>query len=294
MHLPAGAPDSLTLHAHFLGLPIPHEHSDGSTKPGPLQLQVLEPNDSPQQVATTQCKDNSPPLLSQQPGHWDIPSKRWMGTSGCEYRAFSQQEASQCLDGKNIMFFGDSHVRALYEELNSLLAGGQANHEKYHTDKTAQIGSIAITFWFANSAFLSAPHHKPTSPDTKIHHIFGGYYLADMGSFFMGVKEYSHSATTSTEKLRQMHKAQVTWHLPHAVHPEKTQEPFDMINSWGIQREIRKQLLLDFALHAPNVDLFDPLAMTQCRSDATEDGNHYTPESNVNRMKLDMWLTSIC
>ena len=68
-----------------------------------------------------------------------------------------------------------------------------------------------------------------------------------MGSFFMGCEEYAKSAVSSTEKLASKYPGvDVTWHLPHAVHPSKSKKPFDIVNSWAAQRAFRTNLLLNF------------------------------------------------
>jgi|TARA_B110000208_G_scaffold159177_1_gene193698 hypothetical protein len=114
----------------------------------------------------------------------------------------------------------------------------------------------------------------------------------------MGVEEFAKSAVASMKKLTDQYpKVHTTWHLPHAVHPSKSKKPYDIVNSWAAQRAFRRELLHEFsALHAleaeTTVHLFDPFEMTAARVESTADGNHYSNEINV--MKLKMWLTSVC
>ena len=91
----------------------------------------------------------------------------------------------------------------------------------------------------------------------------------------------------------------MTWHLPHAVHPSKSKKPYDIVNSWAAQRAFRKALLYEFNQlktegddNNEGIHLLDTFEMTQTRVDSTHDGNHYN--NAINFMKLDMWLTSIC
>jgi hypothetical protein len=110
----------------------------------------------------------------------------------------------------------------------------------------------------------------------------------------MGCEEYAKSAVSSTEKLASKYPGvDVTWHLPHAVHPSKSKKPFDIVNSWAAQRAFRTNLIIEFSkLKNGTVHLLDPFEMTKTRVESTHDGNHYS--NDINYMKLDMWLTTIC
>ena len=186
-------------------------------------------------------------------------------------------------------------MRGIYQALLDRLSPSQRHHEKFQEDVAVQVGTTSIRFWWTNTAFFSPPHMKQhvdgCIPGRCF--FFGGYYLADMGSFFMGVEEFARTAAMSTSKLADQYPdVDVTWHLPHAVHPSKSKKPYDVVNSWTTQREFRENLKREFVKSAPKVSLLDPFEMTKMRVELTVDGNHYSNE--INFMKLDMWLTSVC
>jgi len=189
-------------------------------------------------------------------------------------------------------------MRGVYQALLDQLShapGG--HHQKIQKDVAVKVDTTSVRFWWTNSAFFSPPHIKSHIDGCTPRNCFflGGYYLADLGSFFMGAEEFARSAVSSMQKLTgQYPGVDMTWHLPHAIQPSKSKQPYDIVNSWAAQRSFRRELLGEFsALGEENrVYLLDPFEMTAARLEATVDGNHYN--NAINFMKLEMWLNRVC
>jgi hypothetical protein len=222
---------------------------------------------------------------------------------GCHWRSFSAAAAQQCLAGHKITFCGDSHMREQFVSLVELLQGGGGF--EFKPDVTFKVGqNTTLRFWWTNSVFLAPFHEKPqeVSPDV----FYMSAYLADYGSYFRGVEEYANAAAASTVQLHQQYPAaRLLWHLPHVLHPGKSNPDWRVMNGWEQQHQMRGAL--KEALHNASSALaqpllagaFDPWDLTRPVGWASKDGNHYWQSGKprggaVLTAKVEVLLNLLC
>jgi hypothetical protein len=111
----------------------------------------------------------------------------WVPEENCRFKQFAQNEIRQCLMNKEIIIFGDSHMRGVYQALLDSLSDGARHHRKFQEDAAVNVGQTSVRFWWTNSAFFSPPHLKTLvencTPTNCL--FFGGFYLAELGTIVL-------------------------------------------------------------------------------------------------------------
>ena len=135
--LDGAASDALSITIRYLGIPI---------KGSPFRVPLTKASSSLQSVAYAElplCRAASTKEGLSLPGRW--VGQEWR-PQHCRVKRYTTQEAQQCLRGKHVVFFGDSHIRRVFHELAVLLSGNRASqaNEKWHEDKTFEIAGWCV------------------------------------------------------------------------------------------------------------------------------------------------------
>eukprot|EP00944_MAST-04C_sp_MAST-4C-sp1_P015221 g15221.t1 len=220
------------------------------------------------------------PLLS---ASQSVLGGRWIGDqwvlNNCKWRSFTKEMATDCLKTKNILFAGDSHLREQFVSLTSFMSQPRSifKNTKFQADRQYKVGSSTFSFWWTNSAFFAPPDKKKS--DFKADIIYASLYLADFGSFYLGVSEFVYAVDASVKALLQRYpNVRLIWQLPHAIHPHKTHKDWFIMNGFIQQKQFRQHMyakLVQIPEYGHRFFLFDPWDMTSTRYGSSSDGNHY-------------------
>ncbi len=212
-----------------------------------------------------------------------IIGQRWIGDkwvpSNCKWRKYTKGATIDCLKDKNILFAGDSHLREQFVSLVSFMSQPRNVFQttKFQQDRQYKVGRSNFFFWWTNSAFFAPPDKKKSHFRPDI--MYASLYLADFGSFYLGVSEFVYATHASvTALLNKYPHTRLIWQLPHAIHPHKTHKDWFVMNGFEQQRQFRQQLyrkLVQIPEFGDRFFLFDPWDMTSTRHGSSSDGNHY-------------------
>ena len=220
------------------------------------------------------------PLLS---ASRSVLGGRWIGDQwvlgSCKWRTFTKEMATDCLKNKNILFAGDSHLREQFVSMISFMSQPRSIFEttKFQHDREYKLGNSTFSFWWTNSAFFAPPDKKKSNFKADI--MYASLYLADFGSFYLGITEFVYAVDASVKALLHRYPhSRLIWQLPHALHPHKTHNDWFVMNGFEQQKQFRQELyakLVQIPEYGHRFFIFDPWDMTSTRHGSSSDGNHY-------------------
>ncbi|XP_033847414.1 N-acetylneuraminate 9-O-acetyltransferase [Periophthalmus magnuspinnatus] len=144
---------------------------------------------------------------------------------GCMMHTYTSREASTCLNGKKVIFIGDSRIRALFISFISIIASQKQSAIKKHADISFRDNSSAAQVHFVWSPWtnnsmkerLILVSKEPVKPDALIIGA-ASWIIRDFKGSAEGLHQYKVNLTSMSPALERLAEhGEVYWHIQEPV-----------------------------------------------------------------------------
>jgi N-acetylneuraminate 9-O-acetyltransferase len=239
-------------------------------------------NNCPQVSSSSPAQESSAHCLSSE-WKWTQSSGGSGGGGGCRFHQIKDSEAAKLFKTHQIVFVGDSTVRAVYHRLNKLLSSG---YQEPLTDKHQSLSythralNTTVEFrWapFLSNATLEMAALKAGKGQTRVLYVLGATLWDMLHHHDPRAYEQQVLLLQKTLEQREVDRRSVYWILPlHVIDEKLNTDDKKRFMSEATVEEYRRM-----TLSSPlgnGVHFINSANITAHREEDTVDGVHYSPE----------------